>query len=137
MSTSLFFGLNCLWAVWSINSYLATAVPPNNIAIAVREIIQFPFATGTYLGLGLCFWRFPVQVAIDLDDNSDFAVKFARSTGPVEADSRKILPEADTSREIIEADGSRPVVEADGSKPILEADSVTLRTKNGCSRKKR
>ncbi|KAK5788061.1 hypothetical protein VI817_010557 [Penicillium citrinum] len=136
MSTSLFFGLNCLWAVWSINSYLASAVPPNDVAIAVREIIQFPFVTGTYLGLGLCFWRFPLQVVIDLDDNSDSAVKFTRSTGPVEADSRKILPEADTAREIIEADGSRAVLEADGSNPILEADSTTLYTTSGSSRRR-
>ncbi|KAJ5988742.1 hypothetical protein N7481_003952 [Penicillium waksmanii] len=118
ISGSLFLSLNGLWAVWSINSYLASVLPLSTIAIAVREIIQFFFTTGTYLGLGLCFWRFPLQVAIDQED--DPAINPTRLLGPVEADSRKVLPEADASR---------PVVEADGTNPILEADSTTTHKK--------
>lgn len=111
ISGSLFLGLNGLWAVWSINSYLKSVVPPTGTAIFVREIIQFFFAIGTYFGLGLCFWRFPSQVAIDQKD--DLWIKSTRRLGPVEADSRKVLPEADTSRPVLEADGTNPILEAD------------------------
>lgn len=122
ISGSLFFGLNGLWAVWCINSYLASAVPPSTVAIVVREIIQFFFATGTYLGIGLCFWRFPLQLATDQEE--EFIFKSRGLTGPVEADSRKVLPEADTSRQIMEADASRPIIEADGSNQLFEASST-------------
>lgn len=124
ISGSLFLGLNGLWAVWSINSYLASAVAPTTIAIAVREIVQFFFATGTYLGLGLCFWRFPTQGGIDQENS--LSIKFAPLSRLVEADSRNAFPEIDASRPILEADVSRPVVEADATNPILEADSRTV-----------
>lgn len=124
ISGSLFLGLNGLWAVWSINSYLASAVAPTTIAIAVREIIQFFFATGTYLGLGLCFWRFPMQGAMDQENS--LSMKSAALSRLVEADSRNAFPEADASRPILEADVSRPVVEADATNPILGADSRTV-----------
>lgn len=121
-ASGFFFALNGLWAIWSINSFLAS-IYPTQMAIAAREIVQFFFCLGSYLGLGLCSWRFPAGMTKDSEDVCMANMSTKRLTGPVEADSRVPIPEVGTSRQILEADASRPVVEAAATRPIWEADS--------------
>ncbi|CAI7578800.1 unnamed protein product [Penicillium manginii] len=117
-ASGFFFALNGLWAIWSINSYLAH-IYPTQVAIAAREVVQFFFCMGTYLGLGLCAWRFPAKLNDDLEDAPVRTMIIRRSERPVEADSRTPLAVKGTS----EIDRSLSVAEVAATRPILEADS--------------
>lgn len=117
-ASSFFLALNGLWAIWSINSYLAH-IYPTEVAIAAREVVQLFFCMGTYLGLGLCAWRFPTKLAEDIGEGPVTEISTKRSRGPVEADSQTIMARTSTS----EANGSQPAVEIAATRPILEADS--------------
>lgn len=116
-ASGFFFALNGLWAIWSINSYLAH-IYPTQVAIAAREVAQFFFCMGCYLGLGLCAWRFPAKLNEDLE-SVPVPTIIIRSSGPVEADSRTPLAVKDAS----ETDRSQSVAEIAATRPILEADS--------------
>lgn len=113
-ASGFFFALNGLWAIWSINSYLAH-IYPTQVAIAAREVMQFFFCMGSYLGLGLCAWRFPAKLDEDLEDPSVPTMIIRRSERPVEADSRTPLSETDRSQSVAEIAATRPILEADSN----------------------
>ena len=121
---SFFFALNGLWAIWSINSYLAH-LSPTGVAIAAREIIQFFFCMGTFLGLALCAWRFPAKVMEDLDNISLPGVRDRTPMFAVEADSGTPHTCAtELGHESNSDDVPKPKhAEIAASRPILEADS--------------
>lgn len=121
---SFFFALNGLWAIWSINSYLVH-LSPTGVAIAAREVIQFFFCMGSFLGLGLCAWRFPAKVMEDMDSVSLPGVRDRTPMFAVEADSSTPHTYAtELGHESNSDDVPKPKhAEIAASRPILEADS--------------
>ncbi|KAJ5408941.1 hypothetical protein N7509_002824 [Penicillium cosmopolitanum] len=104
-----------LGAMIFIGMRTSSQAPHVRVAIAAREVVQFFFCMGSYLGLGLCAWRFPAKLDEDLEDPSVPTMIIRRSERPVEADSRTPLSETDRSQSVAEIAATRPILEADSN----------------------
>lgn len=153
-ASGFFLATNFLYFVWDVIWYLGsssesseTTTATSNISQGtqtVLAVLRFVFVQGSFLGLILCYWRFPAPEThfdeVDIDrrviDRGGVMPREVEGTPiteiPGQEAKEKTFGTGDpvfvTQKHegILEADGSKGILEADGSKSVWEADSKTV-----------